>query len=810
MSGPALVAHTSWEGNGVDPSPTFDSTGATLLQLTTTIYDQIDDTAPVPTDIKGNTWILALTIPPVASGGNIQQFVYYAANPTVGTGHTVNSGCASDQYHSHEVAAYSGVATVSPLDQATSHYAGSGPSALTEQPGSLTPSVDGCLVITTEGNFGSSGTSPSISVSAGFTPIDLITGIFASYVGSGTAYEVQGARVAVDPTWTLANTTNQFDFLSSLLIFKPTPVAPTPTPTAPGSPFYAVELTAFLKAGTPATPAQGHGTTPRGTFVRRLPVGADTTAIIRASDAGYRTLTTDAGGLVQYPGLLDQAFAMSRAINLDPTQSSVGAAWGSLDIANPDGRYDSLAASWNSDGRPLKVLYGVKTFDAVRGMFVDPAYATLATVFIGMATPWYLSSNELQVPIRDATYWLDRNLQTNVYGGTGTYDGTVNLTGTPKPKARGGSLSAPIRNVTPVLIDPVNLIYQYTDAAGTVVSLYEGGATDITFQADTTNLYSGSTSPGQYRTDNSRGLFQLGSVPQRTITADVTGQFATAGVVVSAGQLARFLLTEDMTLPAANISTASFVAAAGSTPAFARGHGTRPHGTLTRRAITVSSVDPLAAVAGVWFDPANIITCVDAIDAVLSSIGAQLVPARDGTLRLFRLQALTGSALPVVSLSPSNCVSVTPDTLPAGVDPPPFRFRVGYAHNYTVQSSGISPSATSGQAQFVTAADHYATWSSTAILAAYRRPNDSQPVGSGVLLQSGDAQTVANALGALWGTRRRLYDVVVPLSVALGLEVGNVVRLTWPMDNLRNGQLGQIVGEQFQSQNSTSTFQVLV
>lgn len=574
--------------------------------------------------------------------------------------------------------------------------------------------------------------------------------------------------------------------------------------------FYAVELTAFLQAGTPATPDNTWLATPYLALTMTAAVIADTTAVIRASDTGYRTREADAGGLVTYPPLLDSAFSMSRAINLDPVQSGVGAAWGSLSLANPTGQFDTFAESWNSDGRPIKILYGTKTFDETRGYFTDPAYASLSTAFVGLATPWFLSATQLEVPLRDATYWLDRNLQTTVYAGTGTYEGTADLAGKPKPKARGGTISAPIRNVTPVLVDPTNQIYQYTDGPGTVVTLYEGGATVITFQADTANLYVGSTTAGQYRTDNSRGLFQLGSVPQRTITTDITGQFPVAGAITMAGQIARYLLTEDMVLPAENISTATFTAPTTSTASYTLGYLSTPQLALTLTQQPIFSTDPLAAVAGVWFGPEDIVDGATAVNRVLSSIGAQLVPARDGTLRMIRLTALAADAMPVARLTPANCVSIVPRALPAGVNPPPFRFRVAYSHNYRVQSSGVSPSAPAAWAQFIAAADRFASYANLAILSLYRRPNDTQPVGAGALLQSGDAQTVANALGALWSTRRRLYDVTLPVSVGLAREIGDVVMLVYPLEDLRGGNLGQIVGEQFASQSSTVTYQVLV
>lgn len=579
---------------------------------------------------------------------------------------------------------------------------------------------------------------------------------------------------------------------------------------------YAIEVTAFQKAGTVAPPAMSILATPRLALTQLAAFIADTTAIIRASDTGYRTLESDDDGLQVYPPLVNQAFAITREINLDPAESQIGFAYGSLTLANPDGQFDAFAADWNSDGRPVRILFGAKTYDATRGYYTDPSYADLSVAFTGMATPWFLSDTELQIPLRDATYWLDRNLQTNVYAGNGTYEGTSDLAGKPKPKARGGTISAPIRNVLPLLIDPVEQIYQYTDGPGSIVNLYEGGAITFVFDSDTSDLYSGTTPSGKYRTDDSRGLFQLGTIPTsgRAMTADITGEFPIAGAITQLGLIARYLMTEEANLPAENIDTVSFDIPLPPATFLDRSRLSRPHLALSLTASPVISVNPLGAIAGVWFASDDIVDGVTAVNRVLSSAGAQLIGTRAGKLRLIRLTALDVTAMPALALSPSNCVSVIPAQLPAGVSPPPFRFRVGYSHNHTVQSSGVSPSATGAWAQFIAAAERYAISSNTDILLKYRRPNDTRPVGFGALLQSGVAKTVVDDLLDLWSTRRRVYNVTVPLSIGLTLDFAEdaqrIVRLTWPMDDLRDGRLGQIVGETFRSQDNTIVWKVLV
>ncbi len=508
------------------------------------------------------------------------------------------------------------------------------------------------------------------------------------------------------------------------------------------------------------------------------------TTTIAASDVGYRSRNSDAGGVVPYPPLIVSSFQIDREINLDPTGTAAAWGWGSLTLSNDDGRFDAMVTSWNTDGRPMTLSRGLKTWDDQRGIWLDPPVSTLAPLFAGMSGPWILATNTLSVPVRDATYWIERPYQPNTYAGTGTYEGTASLTSTAVPRTRGGTSLNPVKNVTPVLIDPVNLVYQYNDAAGTVVTLYEGGKTgagSYVSDGNVSNLYSGSVASGHFRTDNSRGLFQLGSQPIYTITADVTGEFPAAGAITNIVDIARYLLTEDLGLPIANLDTASFTVGALAYP----------------------------YIGGIYFAPGDGADGATAVTRPLISLGAKLIPDRVGKLRFFALRALTGSETPSFTIDRTNCANVVPVALPANVDPPAYRVRMAWQHNNTVQTSGVNPTATATQLQFAAQPDTYAGFISATTSLKYLRPGDVGPIGGALLVQA-NAQTVANAIGALWSVRRRLYEVTMPVALAINIELGNIVRLVYPMDDLRNGQLGQIVGDKYDSSAATIVFRVLV
>lgn len=552
--------------------------------------------------------------------------------------------------------------------------------------------------------------------------------------------------------------------------------------SGPDARFIIVELDVFTPGVAAVTLAEGHLTHPH-LALAEFEDAVQATSSIFASDLGYRKLSTDAGGIIAYPPLLDQAFQVDNKLNLDPGNSGVAATWGSIDISNANDQFDAIAGVWNSDGRGVRILTGVKTFDRARQYHVDPAYASLATMWTGVATPWFLSDTALTVPIRDATYWLERPYQTTQYNGTGGYNGTAALTGKPIPRTRGGTSTDPVRNVTPTLMDPLNRIYQYSDGRGTVVHVYEGAAEVFSYDGDTTNLYAGGAAAGHYRTDNSRGLFQLGSIPVHTITADVTGQFPSAGSITTFAAIARYMLTEDMLLPPELIDLAAFAA--------------------------VDTAYPY--VSGVYFDSNTTLTGVDVMTQAVSGPGGKLIAKRNGRLAMMMLRAPpSGTASAVANYDLSNIVMIAPVALPNTLDPPPYRLRSEYAHNYTVQTSDLNlATATAAQQQFVGVTGNFAAWSSTAVLIAYRRPNDPPPI-TGMLLRLADAQTVVNDLGALWGVRRRLYDVTVPAFANLARDIGDIVTITYPMDDLAAGRIGQIVGYSFRTSDATTVLRMLV
>lgn len=160
-------------------SPGIDTTGATLLIVGLAYYNASG--APTFSDSKGNTWT-GLT----QRGGSLNNLrLYYAVNPTVGTGHTFTASGASS-FAALGVLALSGAATSSPFD--------------VESATSVTPTQDNELLVAISGNP-TPGSFPS-AISDGFTIQHSIANSSGNYFGFSIAYQIQTTATARTPVWT--------------------------------------------------------------------------------------------------------------------------------------------------------------------------------------------------------------------------------------------------------------------------------------------------------------------------------------------------------------------------------------------------------------------------------------------------------------------------------------------------------------------------------------------------------------------------------------------------------------------------------
>lgn len=170
------------------PSSAVDTTGCDLLVVSVSYFT--GGATPTVTDSKSNTWT-GLTAR--NTGNNSTNRLYYAKNPTVGSGHTFTVTASNTTMC---VSGFSGTNTTAPFDQ--ENGAGS-VNATSLATGSVTPSEDNELVVTGI-NTGNNG-SP-FTIGSGFTISVQNTGGGSNF-DCGLAYIIQTTAGAVNPTWTI-------------------------------------------------------------------------------------------------------------------------------------------------------------------------------------------------------------------------------------------------------------------------------------------------------------------------------------------------------------------------------------------------------------------------------------------------------------------------------------------------------------------------------------------------------------------------------------------------------------------------------
>jgi hypothetical protein len=187
-------------GNGVTTTA-IDTTGADLIVVSGAFFG-----TPTLSDSESNTWT-ALTVQNGSAGE--QSRLYYCANPTTDAAHTFTLTGAST-FPTIGVVAVSGAAS-SPFDQENGFSVGTNGTSI--QPGSITPSEDGCLVVT--GVTTAGGASHTIN---GTYTASVVDNLASNHYGHGIGWHIQSTAAATNPTWSWTNSVGRTSAIAS---FKP-------------------------------------------------------------------------------------------------------------------------------------------------------------------------------------------------------------------------------------------------------------------------------------------------------------------------------------------------------------------------------------------------------------------------------------------------------------------------------------------------------------------------------------------------------------------------------------------------------------
>lgn len=207
--GYTIIAHTSKGGNTTTvTTDAINTTGANLLIAFGGYYN---GTPSGFTDSKGNTWT------PLTGQGSGATFIqgYWSVPTSVGSGHTFQFDAA---FPSLCVMALAG-ANASPFDLQDGN-SGVGGATTIQASGSINPSVDGSLVVSsTSGGLNDF----TYTVNSGVTLLEYVQNTSAgagNHLNLGLGYLIQTPHASINPTWTISagETTTRSTSLSS---FKP-------------------------------------------------------------------------------------------------------------------------------------------------------------------------------------------------------------------------------------------------------------------------------------------------------------------------------------------------------------------------------------------------------------------------------------------------------------------------------------------------------------------------------------------------------------------------------------------------------------
>lgn len=194
----SLIGHgvsSASAGGGTYTSGSFDTTGADIIIIGVT---KQNGTSPTLSDSKSNTWN---TRTPYSGGTfNAEGRLYYAINPSVGSGHTFT--LAGSSFGVMDILYFSGSDLSTPYD--TENGAGNGSFVSSAQPGSITPSQNNCVVV----SYFASGSANSMSVDSSMSLTDQAPLTGGAHYGGAIAYIIQTTAGAINPTWSFTGTTS--------------------------------------------------------------------------------------------------------------------------------------------------------------------------------------------------------------------------------------------------------------------------------------------------------------------------------------------------------------------------------------------------------------------------------------------------------------------------------------------------------------------------------------------------------------------------------------------------------------------------
>lgn len=194
----ALLTSVTAAGTNGATTGSINTSGATLLVVIVTDYSGGGGVSV--SDSKSNTWTF---VDEYSFGAGAQIQMYYAQNPTVGSGHTFTVS-GTGVYSSIYAAAFSNMVLSSVYDGVQNGSVDANVS--TVNAGSVTPSQSNTVVVA---GMGVRDNATSMTIDTGFTLIGFTQGVPGVSYGIGMAYRALVGAIALNPAWSWTNSVTE-------------------------------------------------------------------------------------------------------------------------------------------------------------------------------------------------------------------------------------------------------------------------------------------------------------------------------------------------------------------------------------------------------------------------------------------------------------------------------------------------------------------------------------------------------------------------------------------------------------------------
>lgn len=438
---------------------------------------------------------------------------------------------------------------------------------------------------------------------------------------------------------------------------------------------------------------------------------------------------------------------IERNMPLYPESSRRGQVqFGDLEFGNPDGALDDLVSGFSVSGQLVRIYLG-------NAYLPFSSYKLVGETF---AESFEADHNKARLRVKSTEFMLTAPAQSSRYSGLGGINGDANIAGRLRPFSYGR-----IYNLTPVLLNQDQWIYQFHDGPALAVDAVKERGLELTYGGSDYPTYAalraGSVNPGEYITCKAYGLVKVGfgvGGPTGPVTLDVRGDVVSGAYTELTGEILLRLAERRAKLPSSLIKRRSF--------------SELPRGPI-----------------GYYFDGTTELSVGDIFDELLKGVNGWYGTKRESALTV---GYPTPPELRVAQYEFSLDTGTILNLEKVAVEyPPRYKQSVSYGKNWTVLSeSDISEAVDVDERPLLQLAYQLTSSKSTEV-----RMRDRAAIDGGILdtyfYNKSDADELArNVMGLFRETRQKF--ILTTSRIGYQVNIQSIVRVVYPRFGLENGQ----------------------